>query len=58
MIPVIPLTGCLYSASTGATCSHGVLGPSVALANAASPHANNVLSLRLGQTTTQTVLEG
>ena len=47
-------------ASTGArtaTCPHGV-GPSVALANAASPHANNLLSLRLGQTTTQDGVRG
>ena len=41
---------------TGLTCPHG--RPSVALANAASPHANNVLSLRLGQTTTQDGVRG
>ena len=35
-----------------------VLGPFVALANAASPHAKIVLSLRLGQTTTQYGVRG
>ena len=50
-----------YRDSARYGCDMHHLGPSVALANAASSYTNNVLSLFLGQTTSQdgvTVEEG